>query len=85
METSPILIVRVPFEKTEGDVANIFMDFEGSPINDEYHVLVLKDYQPGRTEIGFECVNSNFNELEFEQLKLQLLKEMENSQIKNKL
>lgn len=84
METPPILIVRVPFEKTEDDVANIFLDFEESPVRDDYHILVLKDYNPGRKEIEFECVNSNATEIEFEELKLQLLKSMEAAQLKNR-
>jgi len=81
MESSPILIVRLPFEKTEDDVANIFLDMENSPINDEYHIMVLKNYQPGSKEIQFEAVNANHTELQFEQLKNRLLKEMEKAQL----
>ena len=78
---SPILIVRVPFDRTEDEVANIFMDFEESPINDEYNVLVLKNYDSAEKEIQFECVNSNHSALDFEKLKNKILRNMETSQI----
>ena len=86
-QASPILLIRVPFEKTEEDVVNILMDFEESPINDEYHVLVVKNYHPGESELQIECVNSTFTELEFEKFKNQILNEMEKAQrnrLKNK-
>ena len=81
MESSPILIVRMPHFKTESEVSDVFMDFQDSPIMDEYHVLVIKDYSPGSTEIRFEAVNSTFTEVQFEKLKLKLLSEMESAQL----
>ena len=88
MEASPILIVRMPHFKTEAEVSEVFMDFQDSPIMDEYHVLVIKDYSQDSKEIRFEAVNSTFTEIQFEKLKLKLLKEMESAQLnryKNKL
>lgn len=80
MEVQPILIVRMPSHKTEDEVANVFLDFEDSPIVDQYAVLVLKNYSDGPKEIQFECVNSNQTKEEFELLKNRLLKEMESAQ-----
>lgn len=80
MEVQPILIVRMPSHKTEDEVANVFLDFEESPIVDQYAVLVLKNYSDGPQEIQFECVNSNQTKEEFELLKNRLLKEMESAQ-----
>ena len=80
MEIQPILIVRMPSHKTEDEVANVFLDFEESPIVDQYAVLVLKNYSDGPKEIEFECVNSNQTKEEFESLKNRLLKEMESAQ-----
>ena len=80
MEIQPILIVRMPSHKTEDEVANFFLDFEESPIVDQYAVLVLKNYSDGPKEIQFECVNSNQTKEEFESLKNRLLKEMESAQ-----
>jgi|AOAMet1_03_M0_10_1038530.scaffolds.fasta_scaffold30276_1 hypothetical protein len=80
MEIQPILIVRMPSHKTEDEVANVFLDFEESPIVDQYAVLVLKNYSDGPKEIQFECVNSNQTKEEFESLKNRLLKEMESAQ-----
>jgi hypothetical protein len=80
MEVQPILIVRMPSHKTEDEVANVFLDFEDSPIVDQYAVLVLKNYSDGPKEIQFECVNSNQTKEEFESLKNRLLKEMESAQ-----
>ena len=81
MESSPILIVRMPHFKTESEVSEVFMDFQESPIMDEYHVLVIKDYTTGSKEIRFEAVNSTFTEVQFEKLKLKLLNEMEKAQL----
>lgn len=81
MESSPILIVRMPHFKTEDEVSQVFMDFEDSPIMDEYHVLVIKNYSKESREIQFEAVNSNYTEIQFEKLKHRLLKEMENAQL----
>ena len=80
MEIQPILIVRMPSHKTEDEVANVFLDFEESPIVDQSAVLVLKNYSDGPKEIQFECVNSNQTKEEFESLKNRLLKEMESAQ-----
>lgn len=80
MESSPILIVRMPNHKTEDEVSNVFMDFEDSPIRDEYHVMVIKDYVKGSKEIRFEVLNCNHTVVEFEELKNRLLKEMEIAQ-----
>ena len=80
MEIQPILIVRMPSHKTEDEVANVFLDFEESPIVDQYAVLVLKNYSDGPKEIQFECVNSNQTKEEFESLNNRLLKEMESAQ-----
>lgn len=81
MEASPILIIRMPHDKTEDEVSNVFLDFQESPIMDEYNLLVLKNYSPGEKEIQFECINSPHTEIEFEELKYRLLKEMENNQV----
>ena len=81
MESSQILIVRMPHFKTESEVSEVFMDFQESPIMDEYHVLVIKDYTTGSKEIRFEAVNSTFTEVQFEKLKLKLLNEMEKAQL----
>ena len=81
MESSPILIVRMPHFKTEDEVSQVFMDFEDSPIMDEYHVLVIKNYSKESTEIQFEAINSNYTEIQFEKLKHRLLKEMELAQL----
>ena len=81
MESSPILIVRMPHFKTEEEVSQVFMDFEDSPIMDEYHVLVIKNYSKEINEIQFEAVNANNTDLEFEELKYRLLKEMESAQV----
>jgi hypothetical protein len=81
MENSPILIVRMPHSRTESEVSDVFMDFQESPIMDEYHVLVIKDYVQDSTEIQFEIVNSTFTEIQFEKLKIKLLKEMESAQL----
>jgi|TARA_B110000967_G_C18898189_1_gene572405 hypothetical protein len=78
---TPILIVRMPHDKTEDEVSNVFLDFQESPIMDEYNLLVLKNYTPGETEIRFECINSTHTDIEFEELKYQLLKEMESNQV----
>ena len=78
---TPILIVRMPHDKTEDEVSNVFLDFQESPIMDEYNLLVLKNYTPGETEIQFECINSTHTDIEFEELKYQLLKEMESNQV----
>ena len=78
---TPILIVRMPHDKTEDEVSNVFLDFQESPIMDEYNVLVLKNYTPGETEIQFECVNSTHTDIQFEELKYKLLKEMESNQV----
>lgn len=78
---TPILIVRMPYGKTEDEVSNVFMDFQESDIMDEYNLLVLKNYSPGETEIQFECINAPHSTVEFEELKYKLLKEMENNQI----
>ncbi len=78
---TPILIVRMPYERTEDEVSNIFLDFQESPIMDDYNLLVLKNYTPGETEIQFECINSPHTEIEFEELKYKLLKEMESNQV----
>lgn len=78
---TPILIVRMPHDKTEDEVSNVFLDFQESPIMDEYNLLVLKNYTPGETEIRFECINSAHTDIEFEELKYQLLKEMESNQV----
>jgi len=81
MKVTPILVVRMPFERTEDEVSNVFMDFQETPISDEYNLLVLKNYTPGETEIQFECINSNHTTVEFEELKYRLLKEMEVNQV----
>jgi hypothetical protein len=81
MESSPILIIRMPNHKTEDEVSNVFMDFEESPIRDEYHIMVIKDYVEGSKEIRFEVLNSNHSVVEFEELKNTLLKEMEKAQL----
>jgi len=81
MQVTPILVVRMPFNRTEDEVSNVFMDFQETPISDEYNLLVLKNYEPGETEIQFECVNSSHSVVEFEELKLKLLKEMETNQV----
>jgi hypothetical protein len=78
---TPILIVRMPHNKTEDEVSNVFLDFQETPIVDEYNLLVLKNYTPGETEIQFECINSTHTDIEFEELKYQLLKEMESNQV----
>lgn len=78
---TPILIVRMPHDKTEDEVSNVFLDFQESPIMDEYNLLVLKNYTPGETEIQFECINSTHTDIEFEELKYKLLKEMESNQV----
>jgi hypothetical protein len=78
---TPILIVRMPHNKTEDEVSNVFLDFQETPIVDEYNLLVLKNYTPGETEIRFECINSTHTDIEFEELKYQLLKEMESNQV----
>ena len=57
------------------------MDFEESPIRDEYHIMVIKDYVEGSKEIRFEVLNSNHSVVEFEELKNTLLKEMEKAQL----
>ena len=77
---TPILIVRMPYERTEDEVSNVFLDFQESPILDEYNLLVLKNYTPGETEIQFECINTTHTDIEFEELKYKLLKEMESNQ-----
>ena len=81
MQVTPILVVRMPFSRTEDEVSNVFMDFQETPISDEYNLLVLQNYEPGETEIQFECINSNHSVVEFEELKLRLLKEMETNQV----
>ena len=73
---TPILIVRMPYGKTEDEVSNVFLDFQESPIMDEYNLLVLKNYTPGETEIQFECINSTHTDIQFEELKYKLLKEI---------
>jgi hypothetical protein len=78
---TPILIVRMPHDKTEDEVSNVFLDFQESPIMDEYNLLVLKNYTPGETEIQFECINSTHTDIQFEELKYKLLKEMESNQV----
>jgi len=78
---TPILIVRMPYGKTEDEVSNVFLDFQESPIMDEYNLLVLKNYTPGETEIQFECINSTHTDIQFEELKYKLLKEMESNQV----
>ena len=78
---TPILIVRMPHDKTEDEVSNVFLDFQESPIIDEYNLLVLKNYTPGETEIRFECINSTHTDIQFEELKYKLLKEMESNQV----
>ena len=78
---TPILIVRMPYERTEDEVSNIFLDFQESPIMDDYNLLVLKNYTPGETEIQFECINSTHTDIQFEELKYKLLKEMESNQV----
>lgn len=78
---TPILIVRMPHNKTEDEVSNVFLDFQESPIIDEYNLLVLKNYTPGETEIQFECINSTHTDIQFEELKYKLLKEMESNQV----
>jgi len=81
MESSPILIIRMPHTKTEDEVSNVFMDFEESPIRDEYHIMVIKDYVHKSDEIRFEAVNADHTVIEFEELKNTLLKEMEAAQV----
>ena len=78
---TPILIVRMPHNKTEDEVSNVFLDFQESSIMDEYNLLVLKNYTPGETEIQFECINSTHTDIQFEELKYKLLKEMESNQV----
>ena len=80
VQVQPILIVRMHSHKTEDEVSNVFLDFQESPIMDQYAVLVLKNYNDGPKEIQFECINSNQTEMEFELLKNKLLKEMEAAQ-----
>jgi len=81
MESTPILLIRMPYDKTEDEVSNVFLDFEESPIRDDYHIMVLKNYTPGETEIQFECISANHTEVQFEELKHRLLLEMEAAQV----
>jgi hypothetical protein len=80
-ETTPILIVRMPFSRTEDEVSDVFMDFQDTSIVDQYNLLVIKNYEPGESEIQFECINSEHTQLEFEELKSMLLKQMESNQV----
>jgi hypothetical protein len=72
--TKPIFIIRFPSNSSLDEVTASRSGIEESKdVMKDYHILVIKDkYEEG--EIKFECYNSPHTEIEFEELKKQILK-----------
>ena len=70
--SKPIFIVRFPYYISEEDALKQMTQIKESPINDEYNILGIKD-ETLDNGIKFECYNSQYTEIEFQELQERVL------------
>ena len=70
--SKPIFIIRFPYYISEENALKQITQIKESPINDEYNILGIKD-ETLDVGIKFECYNSQYTEIEFQELQERVL------------